>query len=74
MSVFLSRLSLNLRSRQVRADLADVHDLHRTIMRNFDPGAGNRASQQVLFRLEPMTDAPLNGARAIRHPTGLAIR
>lgn len=64
--MFLSRLILNLRSREVRRDLADCHELHRTILRGFpalpaDPTATGeaRARLGVLFRLEgdPRTGA-----------------
>jgi CRISPR system Cascade subunit CasE len=51
-TVYLSRLLLDLRSSAVRRDLRDVQQLHRTIMAQFDPAAGNRAAQKVLFRLE----------------------
>jgi len=52
MSLYLSRLTLNLRSDAVRRDLRDVQQLHRTVMAQFDERAGNRAAQQVLFRLD----------------------
>lgn len=52
MSIYLSRLSLNLQSTAVRRDLSDVHQLHRTIMSQFDPTRGNRAAQRVLYRLD----------------------
>jgi CRISPR system Cascade subunit CasE len=52
MSLYLSRLVLNPRSREVQRDLIDVHELHRTIMTQFDPDKGNRATQQILYRLE----------------------
>jgi len=56
MSLYLSRLALNLRSASVRRDLRDVQQLHRTVMAQFDEGAGNRAAQRVLFRLESGSD------------------
>ena len=53
--MFLSRLLLNPLNRTVERDLANRHDLHRTIMRAF-PSSGDseaaRASLGVLFRLE----------------------
>jgi CRISPR system Cascade subunit CasE len=57
--MFLSRLTLNPRSRDVRRDLADVYQLHRTIMSGFGgPGEGSaRESLGVLFRTEPL-DGP----------------
>lgn len=57
MSLYLSRLALNLRSDAVRRDLRDVQQLHRTVMSQFDENAGNRAAQQVLFRLDLGRDA-----------------
>jgi CRISPR system Cascade subunit CasE len=52
---YLSRLALNLRTREVRRDLADCQQLHRTIMSAF-PQAGEaepaRERFAVLFRLE----------------------
>lgn len=58
--MYLSRLILNPRSRDVRHDLSNCHDLHRTIMRGFpdlradsSPVNGDvRAQLGVLFRLE----------------------
>jgi CRISPR system Cascade subunit CasE len=54
--VYLSRLSLNPHSAQVRRELGDCHELHRTLMRAF-PDAPNgepgRAHAGLLFRLEP---------------------
>src|SRR5581483_7099032 len=58
---------LNAHSRDVRRDLVDCHQLHRTIMRGFtdlpaDPSASRdaRARLGVLFRLEqhPRTGMP----------------
>jgi CRISPR system Cascade subunit CasE len=58
-SVYLTRLTFDLRSPGVRRDLADIHELHRTVMRQFDPDKGNRAPQRVLYRLEfPPGTAP----------------
>jgi CRISPR system Cascade subunit CasE len=53
----LSRLILDPRPREVRRDLADCHDLHRTIMSVFPhlEGDGEAARERlgVLFRVEP---------------------
>lgn len=49
--MYLSKLTLNLRSRDVRRDLASPYELHRTLKRGFATGAepeGNR----LLFRIE----------------------
>jgi CRISPR system Cascade subunit CasE len=61
---------LNGRSREVRRDLADCHELHRTILRGFPDlsegsGAGGdaRARLGVLFRLE--TDERSGAARVL---------
>ncbi|MFF0746392.1 type I-E CRISPR-associated protein Cas6/Cse3/CasE [Streptomyces sp. NPDC004111] len=61
MTPTLTRIRLNLASRAVRRDLADVVQLHRTLMRLAPPGLGPTPRQQagVLFRLESRT----------RHPT-----
>jgi CRISPR system Cascade subunit CasE len=68
-SVYLSRVRLDVRSRSVRRDLADVHQLHRTIMRQFTAGGGNRAEQGVLFRLEsPRGSGPVLLLQSIYEP------
>lgn len=54
--MYLSRLLLNPRSRQVQRETADPYNLHRTIMQAFGP---DRAAAAVLHRLE--TD-PRSGA------------
>ena len=58
--MYLSRLTLNPRSRDVRRDLADVYQLHRTIMSAFasNPDGAARRSLGVLFRVDP-EGAPL---------------
>ena len=53
--MYLSRLLLNLRNRFVRRDLADAHEMHRTIMSAFpqaDDPKRARAEQGVLYRVE----------------------
>lgn len=50
--MYLSRLLLNPRSRQVRRELADPYQLHRTIMRAFPEELPN--GERVLFRLDEM--------------------
>lgn len=47
---YLSRLGLNLRSRQVQRDLAQPYQMHRTIMRAFPTPLPRE--ERVLFRLE----------------------
>ncbi|HEU0178415.1 MAG TPA: type I-E CRISPR-associated protein Cas6/Cse3/CasE [Blastocatellia bacterium] len=57
--LFLSKLILNQRSYEARRDLADCHDLHRTIMSAFPQADGAAARDEfgVLFRV----DAGRNG-------------
>lgn len=50
--MFLSRLLLNPRSRQVRRELSDPYQLHRTIMRAFPEKLPS--DERVLFRLDEM--------------------
>src|SRR6059058_1128820 len=57
--MYLSGLVLDARSREARRDLADCHELHRTILRGFPDlpadrsAAGDaRARLGVLFRVE----------------------
>src|SRR5262249_5686638 len=54
--MYLSRLWLNPRSRDVQRDLADVREMHRTVMRAFPavepPGEAARAHHGVLYRCE----------------------
>jgi CRISPR system Cascade subunit CasE len=58
MSLYLSQLILNPRSRNVRADLADCHGMHRTLLRAFpratdaDTQHGARERFGVLYRVE----------------------
>lgn len=62
--MFLSRLRLNVRSQQVRRDLSDCHEMHRTLMSAWPEADTVRPPRQalaVLFRLE--------AARAGREPT-----
>ena len=67
--MYLSRLILSVRSRDVRRDLANCHELHRTILRGFpglpaEPGANGdaRARLGVLFRVE---SHPRTGATSV---------
>jgi len=56
MSLYLSRLSLDLRSPQVISELTHPHEMHRTLMRGFptasDAAGRARAEFGVLFRPE----------------------
>ncbi|MCE1190383.1 MAG: type I-E CRISPR-associated protein Cas6/Cse3/CasE [Ignavibacteria bacterium] len=50
--MFISKLYLNLRSRQVQKELREPYEMHRTLAKAFsdDPLAG---PERVLFRVEP---------------------
>jgi CRISPR system Cascade subunit CasE len=48
--MYLTRLFLNLRSRQVQRDLANRYELHRTLLRGFPPTLP--AGERVLYRVE----------------------
>jgi CRISPR system Cascade subunit CasE len=51
--MYLSRLYLNPRNRQVRDDLADRQELHRTVMSGFPRADGEaRRRFSILYRLE----------------------
>jgi CRISPR system Cascade subunit CasE len=50
--LYLSRLTLNLRSREVQADLANSQKLHGRLLTAF-PATGNRADFTILYRIEP---------------------
>ncbi|CCF85770.1 type I-E CRISPR-associated protein Cas6/Cse3/CasE [Nitrolancea hollandica] len=56
--MYLSQLILNPRSRRARRDLANCHDLHRTILRAFpqveDRAANAREQFGILYRVESM--------------------
>lgn len=51
MTLYLSRLILNPRSRQVIAELADAYQMHRTLMRAF-PSQEDGGPGRVLFRVD----------------------
>ncbi|MBB5801241.1 CRISPR system Cascade subunit CasE [Saccharothrix ecbatanensis] len=54
--MFLTKLSLNVRSREFRRDFADVHDQHRTVMSAYPDTDGDTPARQahgVLWRLDP---------------------
>jgi CRISPR system Cascade subunit CasE len=63
--MYLSRLILNLRSRQVRNELADPYEMHRTVCKAFPDGIFKEARSEanttgILFRvdLHPRTHIP----------------
>lgn len=52
--MILSRLLLNPRSREVRRDLGDIYQLHRTVLSGFP--SQMPAEERVLFRVDEVTD------------------
>ncbi|MCL4560028.1 MAG: type I-E CRISPR-associated protein Cas6/Cse3/CasE [Chloroflexi bacterium] len=56
--MFLSRLSLNPKSHQVRSEIANPYEMHRTVMHAF--AENTSAAGRVLFRLDihPRTGIP----------------
>ena len=58
--MYLSRLYLNRRSRVVLKDLADCHNLHRTLMSAFPEVQDNSARAQIglLYRLDESVNGP----------------
>jgi CRISPR system Cascade subunit CasE len=54
--VFLTKLTINVRSREFRRDFTNVHDMHRTVMSAYPNPHDNTPARQahaVLWRLEP---------------------
>lgn len=59
--IYLSRLIVDTRNRQVRRDLGDCHQLHRTMLGAFPQapeGAAAREHFGLLYRVEPIDGAP----------------
>ncbi len=56
--MYLSKLTLNPRSKWVRQDLRDPYQMHRTVMRGF-PGAVDGGPGRVLFRVDLPREAGL---------------
>lgn len=59
-ALFLSRLRLNLRNRQVRDDLANSQALHRRVL-DAVPQI-SREGNYLLYRVDPLGESLLNGA------------
>lgn len=55
--MFLHRIHLDLRCREARRDLSDPYQLHATLCRAFSPPEQKCPEGEVLWRLEPETDA-----------------
>lgn len=77
--LYLSRVVLDPRRREVHRDLADCQALHRTVMSAFPPvspdGAEARAALGVLYRLEahPRTGEPALVVQSARPPDWSAL-
>lgn len=54
--MFLSKLELNPRSRQVRAELREPYQMHRTISRAFGDGEEAYKEARCLFRVDESSD------------------
>jgi len=67
--VFLHRLHLNLRSREVRRDLADPYQMHATLCRAFSPVEEKCPAGAILWRLEP--ESGFDGSARILVQTNL---
>jgi CRISPR system Cascade subunit CasE len=65
--LFLSRLCLNLRNRQVRKDLANSQAMHRRLLDAF-PGQ-SRAENGLLYRIDPMLGDHLQAVTALVQST-----
>jgi CRISPR system Cascade subunit CasE len=56
MTLYLSKLSLNHRSRQVQSELRDPYEMHRTLSRAFGDDRAQYAEARCLFRVEEAPD------------------
>ena len=59
MTVFLTKLDINTRSREFRRDHANIHDMHRTVMSafpNITEATPARQAHAVLWRLDSTND------------------
>jgi len=69
MSLFLSRLVLDPRSRKVQRDLADCHRAHRRVMSAFADCEGlPRKELGILFRIENRSDTVTMLVQSSMHP------
>jgi CRISPR system Cascade subunit CasE len=65
-TLYLSRLDLSPRSRQVRAEIADPYQMHRTLSQAFHGDSENVWDEaRCLFRIEDETTDRESGERAI---------
>lgn len=58
MSLYFSRLILNPRSRQVRAELEDPYQMHRTLSKAFGDDKSSWQEARVLFRVDEVGGMP----------------
>lgn len=59
MSIYLSRLVLNPRSRQVWSELRDPYQIHRTLSKAFGDDSQKYKGARVLFRVDSSQDSDL---------------
>ena len=59
--MYLSRLAINPRSRDVQQDLADIYQMHRTVMSAFPPRRGRKTTPGQSWRSSTAW-RPLRGA------------
>lgn len=55
--MYLSRIDLNIRSRQARAEMADLYQMHRTLSKAFGDEPEDYKSARVLFRIDTRRDS-----------------
>ncbi len=69
-ALYLTRLLLNPRSRQVMSELAHPYEMHRTLTRAF-PGESDGGPGRVLFRLEEdrLSERPMVLVQSEKNPT-----
>jgi CRISPR system Cascade subunit CasE len=67
--MYLTKLTLNLRSAQARRDLGDAYEMHRTLVRAFAPYPQS-SPPRFLWRLEVATDAVQNPPVLIQSDAG----
>jgi CRISPR system Cascade subunit CasE len=55
--MYLSRIDLNIRSQQARAEMADPYQMHRTLSKAFGDEIEDYKAARVLFRVDTPKDA-----------------
>jgi CRISPR system Cascade subunit CasE len=69
--VFLTKLTLNIRSRAVLRDVTNVHDMHRTLMSAYPETANGIQPRQhhgVLWRLDPAPGGFVQYVQSVTEP------